>query len=142
MAVVTVPFKICNTCGAARSVEEFSADKQKRDGVRGTCKPCRNAETRRRYGDDQHRARQQSLSRSRKYLYGLTTVDYEAFMAARGNRCEVCSSVGPLCIDHDHATRQLRGVLCKNCNNALGLFKDTPEYLRRAAAYLERTVRP
>ncbi len=41
-------------------------------------------------------------------------------------------------LDHDHATGQLRDVLCNQCNKALGWFSDDPKLLRRAAAYLEK----
>jgi hypothetical protein len=43
-----------------------------------------------------------------------------------------------MAIDHCHTTGRVRGVLCSNCNRALGLFKDSPDILRRAIAYLER----
>lgn len=39
-------------------------------------------------------------------------------------------------VDHCHETGQVRGLLCNLCNQALGLFKDSPELLARATAYL------
>jgi len=52
-------------------------------------------------------------------------------LVRRGTLCE-------LTIDHDHATGQIRGLLCNNCNRAIGLLKDNPQTLRQAAAYLDR----
>ncbi len=40
-------------------------------------------------------------------------------------------------IDHNHATGEFRGVLCKQCNGALGMFGDSPATLKNAVEYLE-----
>jgi len=40
-------------------------------------------------------------------------------------------------IDHNHNTGEFRGVLCKQCNRALGMFKDSSMILRNAVEYLE-----
>lgn len=53
--------------------------------------------------------------------------------------CEVCEqSPGKrsLHLDHDHETEAFRGWLCSNCNTGIGLFRDNPRLLRRAARYL------
>jgi len=39
-------------------------------------------------------------------------------------------------IDHNHETGEVRGILCKNCNRALGLLGDNPETMSRAESYL------
>jgi hypothetical protein len=43
----------------------------------------------------------------------------------------------PLSIDHDHASDEIRGTLCGNCNRGLGLYRDNPALLRAAADYLD-----
>ncbi|MEO8322990.1 MAG: endonuclease domain-containing protein, partial [Actinomycetota bacterium] len=45
-------------------------------------------------------------------------------------------------IDHHHRTGRVRGVLCFNCNNALGHFDDDPWVLDAAADYLEEHTEP
>ena len=46
-----------------------------------------------------------------------------------------------LCVDHCHATGAIRGLLCNDCNTVLSKANDSPELLRRLAAYLEVTGR-
>ena len=43
-------------------------------------------------------------------------------------------------VDHCHRTGKVRGILCMGCNFSIGHFKDDPEILRRAAAYLEERL--
>ena len=42
-----------------------------------------------------------------------------------------------LCVDHDHITGEIRGLLCQQCNKGLGDFADSVEYLKSAVAYLQ-----
>lgn len=60
----------------------------------------------------------------------------------QGNRCAICNDDNPgreFHLDHDHRKGGVRGVLCHRCNHGLGKFCDSPELLRRAAEYLERS---
>lgn len=83
--------------------------------------------------------------------FGITPEDYERMLADQGSRCAICgtSETGKHAvfhIDHDHRCCDrngscgecVRGLLCNNCNGALGLFKDDPDILRRAIEYLTR----
>jgi Recombination endonuclease VII len=45
-----------------------------------------------------------------------------------------------LAVDHDHETKQVRGLLCTSCNRALGP-RQTIDWCKRAAAYLEHARR-
>jgi hypothetical protein len=57
----------------------------------------------------------------------------------QGGLCAICQTeiMGLPHLDHDHETGKTRGVLCVKCNAGLGFFKDNPELLRAALAYLE-----
>lgn len=51
--------------------------------------------------------------------------------------CAICKSIEQLVGDHDHLTGRPRGILCRNCNLAIGNMFDNPQRLRDAASYLE-----
>lgn len=73
--------------------------------------------------------------------YGITITDYEALLHKQNGKCAICgqkSKDHTLAVDHCHRTRRVRGLLCSQCNQGLGRFKDKPELLRRAIAYLGR----
>ena len=84
-------------------------------------------------------------ARNRKYLYGLTPDQLQALRQSQANRCAVCKApfndkIRDLkChIDHDHSTSQVRGLLCKLCNLAIGYARDNPAILSAMARYLRR----
>ena len=70
--------------------------------------------------------------------YGLTRADYEALLAAQGGVCPLCGkrSEKTLCVDHCHETGTIRGLLCRQCNFALGCFTDSQAAMMAALAYL------
>jgi hypothetical protein len=79
----------------------------------------------------------------RQYLYGLSRERFEALLAEQGGGCAICHTAdwpgkdNRPHVDHDHATGNVRGILCGGCNNGLGNFADDPARLRAAADYLE-----
>src|SRR5690606_31502702 len=57
-------------------------------------------------------------------------ITFEQYKAIYSNnpKCYICSrkqTSKKLCIDHDHKTGKVRGLLCNKCNRALGLFQDS-----------------
>ena len=58
---------------------------------------------------------------------------------AAGTACACCHRIDVLLCDHDHASKDFRGWICKNCNSGLGLLGDSEQGLRLALAYLERS---
>lgn len=82
-----------------------------------------------------------------KRQYGITDADLAQMKKEQDHKCYLCGSEGfvignnnhseKLAVDHCHDTGKVRRLLCPNCNRALGLFKDNPDVLRKAANYLE-----
>jgi hypothetical protein len=70
--------------------------------------------------------------------YFATTKLYNFITKLQNNKCAICFKCGKLAIDHDHKTDEFRGLICRECNAALGLVKDSPEILRRMIWYLDR----
>ena len=79
-------------------------------------------------------------------LYDLTLVEYDAILSTQGGGCAICGAAPKqnrrLAVDHDHDTGRVRGLLCDACNPGLGRFRDSPDLLRRAIAYIEREADP
>lgn len=71
--------------------------------------------------------------------YGITVSQYNEMLAVSGGVCFICEKqMEQPCIDHDHSTGLVRGLLCRACNNGLGNFVDDCNRLQRAIAYLQK----
>ena len=87
-----------------------------------------------KYANDDER-RDAIAKNRRKSRYGITESMYRKMIELQSNECLICKMPSAV-IDHDHITNEVRGLLCAGCNRGLGAFKDNPESLMRAAAYL------
>lgn len=67
--------------------------------------------------------------------YRITEADYDAMVDEQGGVCAICGSDDPQCVDHDHGTGKVRGVLCQGCNGALG-YVENQRWLDSASQYL------
>lgn len=76
--------------------------------------------------------------RTRLLRYGLTEQDFAARLAAQGGLCAICCLKSPQAIDHCHSDGRVRGLLCDDCNHALGFIHDNISSLANAIEYLKR----
>jgi hypothetical protein len=81
-----------------------------------------------------------------KSKYGISIEAYEQMLADQDGRCGICrreerlvikGTTCTLAVDHDAATGRVRGLLCVNCNMAIGGLQHAPTLLRAAIVYLE-----
>lgn len=140
--------KTCTGCKQTKPTTEFSTTGKGGKYLRSRCKPC-NAEYARNWNNtNKERAVETKRRRELPLLYGITYEQYEDMHDAQQGVCALCGqketsthSTGTpfrLAVDHCHTTGRVRGLLCQNCNRAIGLLKDNPVLLRKAADYIEK----
>ena len=124
---VAVPegYKCCAKCRAVKELDQFAKAPRQRDGRNCYCKDCNNAMQR-----ENHTVR----------TYGLTRQEVDDLIESQNGLCAICVERPAVHVDHDHVTGVVRGVLCFQCNAALGQFRDRIDILARAAKYLETTT--
>jgi len=121
--------KKCVKCGAVKSVQEFIVHCAFKDGLYSSCNDCK---------DDLDLMR----------VYGIGLQEYKNMLQLQNGVCAICdggitgkTNYGQqrkrFCVDHDHKTNKVRGLLCVNCNTAIGLLKENAYILNRAIHYLE-----
>lgn len=75
------------------------------------------------------------------YQYGITFEEYLGILEEQGYQCAICEQDLKVYgkgthLDHCHDTEKVRGILCRNCNTGLGMFKDNASLLNKAIEYL------
>lgn len=81
-----------------------------------------------------------------KSKYSLSELEYKKMLEERNYCCDICGlrqienpkNKDKLCIDHCHTTKKIRGLLCRNCNSAIGYFKDNVEIIKKSIKYLKK----
>lgn len=122
--------KKCNKCKIFKLLIDF---RRAADGSYGTRNICLNCD-KLYYEENIERIRKSARRCELRDDFNLTVEEYERLIK---NGCEVCGSFDRLHVDHDHITNTVRGILCQNCNIALGLLKDDVSRILKLAHYLE-----
>lgn len=128
--------KKCTKCNKLKKYEDFNRASKRKDGRREQCRKCEQAY---RLSPE---VKQMRYERDLLKKYNLTLNDYNAMFSEQKGCCRICKAhqmnfERPLCVDHNHETGEVRGLLCDKCNRALGLFNDNPALLEEALAYLK-----
>lgn len=116
----------CNRCRKVKPNSAFARNRTTRIGIQHTCYDCH-----------------------RDARYGLAPGEYDRRMKEQDGRCAICRALNPhgyelsvdhnkrCCPDHRSCGKCVRGLLCQNCNAAIGMLGDDPVRLARAIAYVE-----
>jgi hypothetical protein len=152
--------KFCSGCNQTLPIESFY--KSKKYGWVSRCKSCSN-KSRNKYHRVQiekdpvgYRAKRAEQSRKNrmlnprtneqrrkewlKSLYGMTPEDYSNLFNSQNGVCAICSqpckTKKGLAVDHNHTTGKIRGLLCANCNGAIGMLQEDPDIIEKAKQYI------
>lgn len=73
-----------------------------------------------------------------KRRYGISLDELERMKVEQEHKCLGCGLIKPLCVDHCHITGEIRGLLCRQCNAAIGLAQENVQILKNLVRYLEQ----
>ena len=138
--------KVCTWCKEERELSEFCKNKNSKDGLHHHCKTCSRARDKARYQTEARRVSKRN-SEFKRY-YGISEKEVSEMYQAQSGLCKICNTQMEVfsssedkrqtfCVDHNHDTGKVRGLLCSDCNRGIGFLKDNSEILRKAAEYLE-----
>lgn len=105
-----------------------------RYAIGGTCCTChiRNVQ---RWQTENREVYLESARKGRHKYLGYPPPPYPP-----PGHCEICGGIdsgkNDWNFDHNHVTGAFRGWLCSRCNGSIGMLKDDPDLLDKAAAYL------
>ena len=147
----------CKTCGQNKSEDSFGTYVSRGTAYqRVHCKECRNEKARESRDDrtrwlnrEQYRrkAEEDPKGTSDYYRdwhlrkkYGMTLDEFNELSEAQEHECCICGEENKvhknLVVDHNHATGEVRGLICSPCNSALGHAKDLVKVLEAMIDYL------
>lgn len=111
--------KICSLCKKQLTIDNFCKFKKSKDGYRPRCKRC-------------------SKNIQIKYKYGISLIEYENLIDKQRGCCGCCGKeTEDFHVDHCHESGKIRGLLCFNCNTAIGKLGDSVEGVEKALNYLK-----
>jgi len=136
--------KLCKMCGKTKSLTDFWFRNTRRGEVKryySPCKACR--EKRRKQYRKENPLKIKNLLLKRDW--NITLEEYHEKVIQQKGVCAICGKPEkstyrgkPRClaVDHNHQTGELRGLLCNDCNIALGWFHDDIDVIKNSINYL------
>ena len=147
-----MPSKSCTKCGNLKPLGEFYNDMRSKDKKKYHCKTCDDKINKKWIEDNRkiyniRRLEYRNKNREKIILsnrnsqlmkYNIDNDKYDYLLKSQNGVCKICQKTDNrrLSIDHDHKTGEVRGLLCRKCNSALGLLDDNPQVINNALVYL------
>lgn len=122
--------KRCLRCKESLPVENFYKNRAQKDGINYYCKSCCS---------DIRREREGSVARGpHSPSSNISVLEFAELVLKQGGKCALCGEE-PVraCVDHDHKTGRIRGVLCYSCNGRLSRIDAEKDWLARALKYIK-----
>ncbi len=127
--------KRCSKCKIEKNINDFYKRSDTKKGIRSHCKKCYNEYLK------VHRKLPHIKNYYKKYSllkkYGLTLKEYEQMVKQQENKCLICGKKKQLVVDHNHKTKKIRGLLCSQCNRALGFVYENKMILLKLVNYID-----
>lgn len=122
--------KICPACKKELPLSEFHKTKHKKLGVVSRCKKCR---------------KQYKYEYILHGKFNITMNEYNKMLEEQNGVCGICKKKIEdvskrrkyLCVDHDHNSMKLRGLLCPQCNKAIGTIDENIDTLKNMISYIK-----
>lgn len=119
----------------------------------GRCKACENKKQsefikqHRRKPENKEKYYRYAIKSHLKKTYGMTLEEYDLMVEKQDGKCAICKNKEDhnvpgqrehkLSVDHCHITKKIRGLLCRKCNQTLGIFKENIEIFENCIKYLK-----
>jgi len=138
--------KVCTMCGISKSLDDFrSRGGSQKHLLKSRCNTCLYLEHRKWCENNpervqDYRDRDSWTLVKRCSRRGITPEQLVDCYERQERCCAICKdeiSLIDSAIDHNHHTGEFRGVLCRQCNRALGMFRDSAKILLSAVDYLK-----
>jgi hypothetical protein len=141
--------KVCVKCNIEKDLEFFAKGKDYKDGRRGTCKRCHTNYMVEYYDKNVEQKKTKNKINSGKDFnwkrHHISKEKFDEMVDKFEGKCYTCKTNKATNIDHDHSCcsgnrscgKCVRGILCNQCNTALGLVKDSREVLQNLIKYLD-----
>lgn len=139
--------KLCPKCKVEKSVDQYHRHSKRYDGLQTVCKDCERLYVSARLPRIREKQRQWRADNPDRCLevqlrnkFGITLQDYRRLLDEQDGKCAICGETcrtgKRLAVDHDHSNGKVRGLLCQDCNTAIGLFRESPRRLMLAMRYV------